>query len=103
VGKTFHKEILMRLQETPRDEEGHELIGAWPDPPVREDGHIDHARVVTSSGEGVTGGIAAGSADRKIPDEWARDHGTADNLGPGALNVPSEHHTPEGERSQLES
>jgi hypothetical protein len=35
--------------------------------------------------------VPAGSAsDRKQPDMWARKHGTADNLGPGALEYEEE-------------
>ena len=80
----------MRLEETGRfDEHGHENPGAWPEPPAHH-GEIDHARVITSSGEGVTGGISTGSADRKQPDLWARQHGTANNLGIGALDVEEE-------------
>jgi hypothetical protein len=83
----------MRVDETGNptrfDEEGHEIPGAWPDAPS-EDGHIPQGRVVTSSGEAVTGGVSTGAADRKQPDTWARRYGTANNLGPGALNMQEE-------------
>ena len=48
-------------------------------------------RIITSSGEAPTGGTPVGGAsDRVIPGKAVRDAATASNLGPGALDVPTE-------------
>ncbi len=82
----------MRVDETgnptPKDEKGSDTPGDWPDPPSEGLAAPDPARHVTSSGIGMTGGTPVGSAtDRKVPDTWAREHSTLDNVGPGALDV----------------
>jgi hypothetical protein len=89
----------MRRDETGTEvnpeEEGSYNPGYYPEPP-REDA----SRVMTSSGEAVTGGVAVGSAaDRKQPDLWARQHGTNTNMGPGTIQVETE----EGEAESVTS
>lgn len=89
----------MRRDETGTEvnpeQEGSFNPGYYPEPPSE-----DASRVMTSSGEAVTGGVAVGSAaDRKQPDLWARQHGTNTNLGPGTIQVETE----EGEAESVTS
>jgi len=63
-----------------------DTLSGTPPEPVSRHGHIDADRVLTSSGESPTGGIAVGGeTDRIQPSEWARRHGSATNLAPWDL------------------
>jgi hypothetical protein len=73
------------------EEEGSFNPGYYPDPPSEGQSQPNASRVITSSGEALTGGVAVGSAaDRKQPDLWARQHGTNTNMGPGTIQVETE-------------
>lgn len=94
----------MRRDETGAEvnpeEEGSFNPGYYPDSPRADVDRPDPSRVMTSSGEAVSGGVAVGSAaDRKQPDLWARQHGTNTNMGPGTIQVETE----EGEADSVTS
>lgn len=69
----------MSISERANPETEH-LPGDHPNP-GNPNGVIDEGRVITSSGEAPTGGIPVGSAaDRVMPDDWARRHGSTGDV-----------------------
>lgn len=70
-----------RMQRRTDYEGIDDSLSGTPPEPVNLHGHIDQDRVLTSSGESPTGGIAlGGESDRIQPSEWARKHGSATNV-----------------------